>query len=380
MSQLNCDEHLDSSGGNSAKINGVTPTIYNTAGKNLVFGGDFATNPWQRGTTFTNPANGTYTTDRFIIIRSDDAAVDIKKTAFTTDLTLSKGVNTEYCLHADVTTADSSISAAQFYAIAQYIEGLNIAPLGYGKSGTRYQVFAFLHQHTKTGTYCVAFRNGAANRSYVAEYTQDVSDAVELAIITVPVDTGGTWLYDEGAIGLRVTFALACGTDKQTTAGSWQTGNYIATSSQVNALDSTSNNFKIALIQLEPGQSQTIFESLPRGAVIRQCQRYYEKTFPISTPPSHGTSLGGGGEFRVNCNSQEPVVAWRFKVEKCQAPTCAIYGFTGRTAGQWTTGANDSANARVLWPNTSSVILDNSGIALSSGNWHCHAIADAELY
>jgi hypothetical protein len=243
-------------------------------GRNAIIGGDFTVNPWQRGTSFTAISLDEYSADRWYSYKSNDAVVDILKTA-DAPTAAEAGVFTQHCLHADVTTFDNSISTSQYEAIAQKIEGLNVARFGFGQSGTRYVTLSFYHKHTKTGTNCVSFQNQAANRSYIAEYTQSVSDTWEKAIITIPVDTTGTWLYTND-IGLRVHFVLAVGTSLQTTTNSWQSVNALASSSQVNNLDSTSNNFKIALVQLEAGQVATPFDALQQdvGKVLAQCQRY----------------------------------------------------------------------------------------------------------
>jgi hypothetical protein len=246
-------------------------------GRNAIIGGDFTVNPWQRGTSFTAISLDEYSADRWYSYKSNDAVVDILKTA-DAPTAAEAGVFTQHCLHADVTTFDNSISTSQYEAIAQKIEGLNVARFGFGQSGTRYVTLSFYHKHTKTGTNCVSFQNQAANRSYIAEYTQSVSDTWEKAIITIPVDTTGTWLYTND-IGLRVHFVLAVGTSLQTTTNSWQSVNALASSSQVNNLDSTSNNFKIALVQLEAGDVSTQFDALQQdvGKVLSQCLRYYNR-------------------------------------------------------------------------------------------------------
>jgi hypothetical protein len=258
-------------------------------GRNAIIGGDFTVNPWQRGTSFTAISLDEYSADRWYSYKSNDAVVDILKTA-DAPTAAEAGVFTQHCLHADVTTFDNSISTSQYEAIAQKIEGLNVARFGFGQSGTRYVTLSFYHKHTKTGTNCVSFQNQAANRSYIAEYTQSVSDTWEKAIITIPVDTTGTWLYTND-IGLRVHFVLAVGTSLQTTTNSWQSVNALASSSQVNNLDSTSNNFKIALVQLEAGDVSTQFDALQQdvGHVLAQCQRYYQQY--------DGVFYIGGGVF-----------------------------------------------------------------------------------
>jgi hypothetical protein len=249
--------------------------------RNKIIGGDFTTNPWQRGTSFTASAGANiYTADRWKYTNTTDGQADILKTA-DAPTAAQAGVFTQHCLHVDVTTADASITGTQSFILAHNLEGFNAAPFGFGQSGTRYVTLSFWHKHTKTGTYCVSLRNSATDRYYIAEYTQDVSDAWEKAVITIPVDTTGTWLYDNG-IGILVLFNLVNTPDRAASAGAWGAGNFYVSSNQVNALDSTSNNFKIALVQLEAGSVATPFESRPYGTELALCQRYYYRLTPAA--------------------------------------------------------------------------------------------------
>ena len=259
--------------------------------KNRIIGGNFSTNPWQRGTSFTAPTMD-YTADRFTLYDNTSGVVDVLKTADAPTI-VEAGVFTQHCFHVDVTTADSSISSSDECHMWQAIEGYNLLDLGFGQSGTRYFTLSFWHKHTKTGTNCVAFRNvDASKRTYVAEYTQSVSDTWEKAEITVPVDTSGTWNYTNGQ-GLYVFFSIAMGSTRHTTAGSWQSGDFRSTSNQVNNLDSTSNNFKIALIQLEAGDKATRFETRSVGQELALCQRYYQKSYNVNIPPGTANSTLG---------------------------------------------------------------------------------------
>jgi hypothetical protein len=251
----------------------TTGTAGSQVGRNKIIGGDFSTNPWQRGTSFTAPADSAYTADRFQWRNvATTAVVNILKT-LDAPTAVQAGVFTQHCLHVDITTADTTIAAGEVSGVLQRIEGANAAAFGFGQPGTRFVTLSFWHKHTKTGTYCVALRNAPANRSYVVEYSQDVSDAWEFHQMRIPVDTTGTWLYDNGA-GIEVYWVLASGTTFQTTANTWQAGNFVATANQVNALDNVNNNFKIALVQLEPGEVATDFEALDVGTVLARCQRY----------------------------------------------------------------------------------------------------------
>jgi hypothetical protein len=248
------------------------PASASPAFKNLIIGGDFTTNPWQRGTSFTSPANGSYVADRFVASTTGSGVFDVLKTADAPTASQA-GMYTQHCLHMDVTTADASIGATDFYAVQQRIEGLNAGHLGFGRVGAQSVMLSFWHKHTKTGTHSVAILNSAEDRSYVAEYAQAVADTWEKATITIAGDTSGTWLNTTG-IGLYVFFPLAMGSNYTAAAGAWSASGKYASANQVNNLDNVANNFKIALVQLEAGASATTFEALPVDVVLARCQRY----------------------------------------------------------------------------------------------------------
>lgn len=303
---------------------------------NIIIGGNFSTNPWQRGTSFVAIANltPTYTADRFNYIQDCDGVVSVLKTADAPTASQA-GVYSAACAHIDVTTADAAIAAGQYSLYRYYVEGYDISEAGFGQSGTRYITLSFWHKHTKTGTYCVAFKNSAVDRSYVAEYTQAVADTWEKATITIAVDTTGTWLYTNG-IGLNISFAIACGSTFQTTANSWQAGNYFATSNQVNALDSTSNNFKIALVKLELGSVATPYPFENEQQLLARCQRYFEKSYPQGSYA--GAATAGVGHlvgFSTVTASQTWTSAY-YRVTKRATPTITLYSYTLGTAGSVT--------------------------------------------
>jgi hypothetical protein len=172
-----------------------------------------------------------------------------------------------------VTTADASLAAGDLYAISTRLEGLNTGFLGFGQTGAQSITVSFWAKHTKTGIHSILIKNGANNRSYAAEYTINTTDTWEFKTITIAGDTTGTWVNDT-TNSLKVIFLLAAGTTFTTTAGSWGAGNFFGSSNQVNNLDNTSNNFKIALLQAEVGTIATPFETLPYDIVLKRARRY----------------------------------------------------------------------------------------------------------
>jgi hypothetical protein len=258
-------------------------------GRNRIIGGDFGTNPFTRESTSVAAATGTFTADRFQFIHSFDGVCTVQRTG-DVPTPAQAGMYTSSCLHVDVTTADGTIGAGQFVGIMTRVEGYNIADLGFGQSGTRYVTLSFWVKSTITGTYVVAFRNEAGNRSYPATYTVDSADTWELKTITLAVDTTGTWYYDNQE-GLNIFFTIACGSTFHGTANTWNAGNYFGVTGQANGVSSASNNFKLALVQLEEGQVATPFEALEYAEVLSLCQRYcWELTWRIEGYTSAGNT------------------------------------------------------------------------------------------
>lgn len=269
---VNDDLYVGLGSTNWKKINqagGASP------GENAVINGDFSI--WQRGTSFTGPTSE-YTADRFRVSETTDGAVDVLRS---TDVPTQaeSGHASSYSLHVDVTAADAAIGSAQSAEVTYAMEGYDYAALK-GNEAT----LSFWVKSSKTGTFCVAFRNNGKNRSYVAEYAVAAADTWEQKSVTLTFDQiGGTENLENGA-GLFISWALAAGANYQAAAGAWQTGDYIATSNQVNALDSAANDFKLSQIKFERGSASTPFRAAGAniGGELAMAHRYYWRWNPKS--------------------------------------------------------------------------------------------------
>lgn len=340
-------------------------------GRNLIIGGNFDTNPWQRGTTFTGATNGLYSADRFQWIQSGTGVVDIKKTADAPTVAQA-GFFTQNCLHVDVTTADASIAAGDLYYVVQKIEGYNFAQIA-----QRSFTLSFWVKSTKTGIFCVGFINSAGDRSYVAEYTVNTTDTWEKKTITVPASpSAGTWNYTTG-IGLHVSFAIAIGSTFQTTAGTWQTGNFNATANQVNGMDSASNNFKIALVQVEAGSTATPFEVEHVSTTLLKCQRYWAKSYNVDVVLATNTSVGAFNWSFASVTATAAELTIKFPVTMRATPTMGIYSVAG-TLGKVTQDDASEVNATATRTGQNSF-----GITYTNGAGRYaaigHYVADIEI-
>ena len=252
---------------------------------NLVINGNF--NVWQRGTSFTGVTTGDFTADRWSIGYSAGTLVmDMKQ-----EVTSLPDGTSDIALSVDVTTAESAIAAGEYAAVIQSIEGYNAVQLGNGHTDAKTFTLSFWVYSTKTGIHCVAFRNSAADRSYVAEYTVSVTNTWEKKTITLTGDTvgvAGDWLTTNG-IGLTLVFTLACGSDFHGTVDTWEAANDLATSSQVNSVDNAANFWRISQVQLEVGSVATPFQREDYATTLGKCRRYFQRI-----GSSGGTTIATG--------------------------------------------------------------------------------------
>ena len=252
------------------------------------------------GTTWTSSApsassvmrnriiNGAMTIDQ----RSSGAAVTIATTAnvYTLDRWVASGALTDGVFTIDqdttaptgftnslkvaVTTADASIGSGQYYGITQWIEGFNVADLGWGTANAKTVTLSFWVQSSVVGTFGGALNNSANSRNYPFTYTINVANTWEYKTVTIAGDTTGTWLTDSGrGIGLRFGFGI--GSDFLATAGAWTgTSSIFGATGQTQLISTLNATWYITGVQLEVGTQATGFEYRQYQQELALCQRY----------------------------------------------------------------------------------------------------------
>ena len=272
--------------------------------RNLIING--AMQVFQRATAATAAAGGYETADRFIM-------GEVSGGAYTTERSTDHPTSSGYSLKAQVTTADTSLSAAHYAYIFHKIEAQNLQHLAYGTSSAKTLTLSFFVKSNKTGTYTVnLYKPDGTGYIFVQEYTIDSADTWEKKTITISPTAGSTSFItaSAGAIandngsGLEVGFGLAWGSNYTGgTSGSWSSNtNHYATTNQVNWLDSTSNNFYLTQIQIEVGEQATPFEHHSFADELRRCQRYhYRRDITIyDVAAMGGVSSTNRGAYLLN--------------------------------------------------------------------------------
>jgi hypothetical protein len=320
--------------------------------KNYLINGDMRIS--QRGLTFSAIASSAYSLDRWQYISTSTAVHTITQDSDTPSVAQANYLF-QASLRANLTTPKTSVAAGDLIDIRQQIEGYNWANIA-----QKQFTFSFWVKATLPGIYCVAFRNGGADRSYVAEYTINGASTWEYKTITVSASpSAGTWNYTNGS-GLLVVWTLAAGTTFQSVAGSWQTGQFYATANQVNGVNTGSTDFRVTGAMLNEGATAAPFQLFSLNSLqgeLAACQRYYEAASVIET----GTVPDGRHFYPGNTPTVTTVSASVFfLIQKRTSPSSITLD---TTAANW----RYYNNAGGASPSTvaSATILDVNGFNLN---------------
>jgi hypothetical protein len=295
--------------------------------------------------------------------------------------------NLYYSFRVVTATAVTYSNAAYYMQLLQPIEGYNAREL----ANTTFTL-SFWVKATKTGTYCVNFKN-ASDRTYIAEYTISASNTWEYKTITVSGGlpaSSGTWDWTNGN-GVSVGFVIFCGPDRQvTTPGTWLSSPYaspsapFATTNQVNGFDTIGNIFAITGVQVEVGTVATPFESRLFNTELTLCQRYYEKSFDYGTAPAQNTGTTNGALYAVGqVTNQLFGGTAQFKVTKRTSVGATNVFYTtyapdAATSNWSTAGGNTPTVQNVVYGDNAISIGGGTGVTAGTG-YYIHWVASAEL-
>jgi len=266
----------------------------NLSNRNKVINGGMMIH--QRGDASATGSAAYLSCDRFKTNNGSGAQVAVTKSTDTPD---GFGASTKW----DCTTADTSVAASDFFLIQHRLEGQDIQDFAKGTSSAKQFALSFYIKATKTGVYTVELEDVDNNRHCSKTITVSDTNWNRYKII-YPADTTGAFVNDNN-FSLSINFWLMGGsnyTSGTLQSSSWGTGATTrCSSSNVNAMDSTSNDFYLTGVQLEVGGVVTDFEHRSFGDELSRCQRYFYKVTGDS-----GDRVGIGGccvnsiEFRMN--------------------------------------------------------------------------------
>ena len=272
--------------------------------KNKIIGGDFLTNPWQRGTIFT-PKNANAWRGYYFVERWEGYTAD----CFSVGTCDANSDTARQILRTSKETYTDGTAALRIDCTTSLTAGLySYGGLFYTVEGTDY---AALHRSPFTlsfwvnsnvpGKYAVNFRNrqaGLSDATWITSYTINAANTWEKKVITVdipPSESGGNLFTFDTTAGLLVSWMLSVSNANTTdlteqwllSAGTDPgTANpgYLAPTGTANACMAGSI-FKIKEVQLELGTTASNFEHLSAATVLQQCQRYYQKSWAKAIAP-----------------------------------------------------------------------------------------------
>jgi hypothetical protein len=237
--------------------------------KNRIINGAMVIDQRNAGASVT-PANGDYTLDRWRFLLTQTSKLTTQQDAGA--VTPPAG----FIDYLGITSSSAySITSGDAFVLQQYLEGFNVADLGWGTANAKTVTLSFWVRSSLTGTFGGAFTNSAIDRSYPFSYTISTANTWEQKSVTVAGDTSGTWLKNNG-IGIRLSFGLGVGSSLSGTAGAWSGSYFLSATGATSVVGTNGATFYITGVQLEVGSSATGFEYRQYTNELALCQRYYQ--------------------------------------------------------------------------------------------------------
>ena len=181
-------------------------------------------------------------------------------------------------------------TSGNIFQAQQIVEGFNCADLGWGTANASPVTISFWVRSSLTGTFSGSLSNDSNNRSYPYAFVINSANTWEYKTVTIPGDTTGTWLTNNGA-GIKVGFSFGMGSNLLGTANTWQSGIFLSFAGSTNLVATSGATFYITGVQLEKGSTATSFDYRPYGTELALCQRYYAKMQAANSYSSFGAGM-----------------------------------------------------------------------------------------
>lgn len=345
--------------------------------RNLIYNG--AMQVAQRGTsTASITGGGYYTADRYQV------GIDSLGTwTQSVENDAPTGSGFRKSLKMLCTTADASPAASDTLRIDQYLEGQDLQRIAKGTSSAQQLTMSFWVKSNVTGTYIVWLYDNDNARQVSASYTISASATWERKTITFPADTTGAFDNDNAA-SLLVSFILGAGSSftSGTLATTWAAAsNANRAVGQTNLAASTNNYWQITGVQLEASPVATPFEFKSFGQELRECQRYYWKTFEYATVPAQNVGAGTvGGALRAAgaATNTTFIASATFPVMMRAIPTLITFS-PDSVSANWSDQGGTRPTVISAAAGQNMFCVDGGTAVIAGGRYAIHVTANAEL-
>jgi hypothetical protein len=319
------------------------------AGKNKIINGDF--NIWQRGTSFSNPSSGSYTSDRWILTYDGTGATrTISQQTFTPGTAPVSGYESQFFFRANQSAAGTST----YFDIRQRIE----------------DVRTFAGQTITISFWAKAASNRALDLIADQDFGSGGSSRVFNAITATSVNLTTSWQ--------RFSYTASVASISGKTIG---TGSYL---DFILRIYSTSTyTVDIWGVQLEAGNVATAFQTAT-GTLqgeLAACQRYYYRSNNVSEYQCHGQGFAW--------TTTDAKIFARLPVTMRAKPTEFTYGnviildssFSGGGTQTLTMTATETSNnyAEIVTNNATGLTANRPTYLRSNNNVNGYVAFGAEL-
>ena len=184
-----------------------------------------------------------------------------------------------YCFAFTSSSAYASLAADNFN-LNQPIEADFVSDFAWGTPSAQPVTLSFLVFSSLTGTFSGSLCNNGATRSYPFTFPIPTANTWTKIVITIPGDTGGTWLMSGNGVGVYVRFDLGSGTTNRGPANAWATTTspgYIGVTGAVSVVGTNAASFYLTGVKLEVGSVATPYNRQTLAKSMADCQRYYQQ-------------------------------------------------------------------------------------------------------
>jgi hypothetical protein len=274
----------------------------NLTNRNRIINGDMRIDQRNAGAgVATSSGTNFYTVDRWRMFQSQVSKYTIQQNQG------SVTTPTGFSNYLGITSSSAyTVGSGEVFLLQHFVEGFNIADLGWGTANAQPITISFWVQSSLTGTFGGSLLNNGNVRSYPFSYTISAANTWEKKTVTIAGDTSGTWLINN-SVGVNLNFSIGTGSSLSGSAGSWSSNSYFSATGATSVVGTNGATFYITGVQLEAGSVATPFERRPYGTELALCQRYYQKhtgngAYPrvITAAYTNGVYIGGSWSFYTN--------------------------------------------------------------------------------
>jgi hypothetical protein len=295
------------------------------ANSNRIINGDMRID--QRNNGASGTAIGAYTVDRWVYNSNQAAKGTWQRQGpiATTNPIAQAGF--PYILVFTSSSAYASL-AADVFTFYQFVEADMISDFAWGTPNAQPVTLSFWANSTLTGTFSGSIKNDAGNRCYPFSFSLPTASTWTKIFVTIPGDTGGTWVMGGPARALQVVFDLGSGATYRGPANAWTSTQYNGVTGAVSVVGTNAATFNITGVKLEIGSAATPFNRQTLSKSMSDCQRYFQVGQLISGGQSGAASqpLYNSSMFSTAMRAVPTVTPTATSYNNCTLASAGAYG------------------------------------------------------